>query len=200
MQLKISDGNSKMGKIPSVSLPAGKTCRNDCECNQKCYAKKISRLRKTVREAYESNYTLLRDHSEIYWREVEAAIMMSRFFRFHVSGDIPDRDYLMNIINVASYNKHCEILCFTKKYDIVNDVLSSGVEFPSNLHIIMSAWRGLEMDNPYDLPEAHVRYKDGTTTARDNAVLCKGNCSDCAITESGCWTLSKGEQVVFNEH
>ena len=52
MNVKISKGNSKLGAIPSVSLPAGKTCRNDCECSNKCYAKKLERLRKTVREAY----------------------------------------------------------------------------------------------------------------------------------------------------
>ena len=59
MNVKISKGNSKLGAIPSVSLPAGKTCRNDCECSNKCYAKKLERLRKTVREAYQHNYDLL---------------------------------------------------------------------------------------------------------------------------------------------
>lgn len=33
MNIKISNGNSKMGAIPSVSLPAGVTCRQDCECS-----------------------------------------------------------------------------------------------------------------------------------------------------------------------
>ena len=37
--IKISPGNSKMGAIPSVSLPAIKTCR-DCKCKEKCYAAK----------------------------------------------------------------------------------------------------------------------------------------------------------------
>ena len=60
MEVKISSGNSKLGKIPSVSLPAGATCRSDCECSRKCYAKKLERLRKTVREAYQHNYDLLK--------------------------------------------------------------------------------------------------------------------------------------------
>lgn len=79
MNVKISKGNSKLGAIPSVSLPAGKTCRNDCECSNKCYAKKLERLRKTVREAYQHNYDLLNNKPDVYWREVEASIMMSRF-------------------------------------------------------------------------------------------------------------------------
>lgn len=27
-----------------------------------------------------------------------------------------------------------------------------------------------------------------------------GNCSQCAITGDGCWTLKHGEQIIFNEH
>ena len=101
MNVKVSRGNSKMGEIPSVSLPAGITCRGDCECNQKCYAKRLERLRKNVHQAYEYNYKLLNDSPDIFWREVEASIMMSRFFRFHVSGDIPNDDYLHKMIEIA---------------------------------------------------------------------------------------------------
>lgn len=200
MNIKVSSGNAKLGSIPSISLPAGTTCRADCECQKKCYAKKLERLRKTVRDAYKHNYDLLNHDSDTYWREVEASIMMSRFFRFHVSGDIPDSVYFAHMIDVAERNKHCEILCFTKKFDIVNQHLDMGGTIPSNLHIIFSGWKGLTMDNPYLLPEAHVRYRDGYTTASDNAKECGGNCTECAITDGGCWTLKSGEQVVFNEH
>lgn len=199
MEVKISSGNSKLGKIPSVSLPAGITCRNDCECSKKCYAKKLERLRRTVREAYQHNYDLLKNKPDVYWREVEASIMMSRFFRFHVSGDIPDEEYLIHMIEVAARNQHCEILCFTKKYEIVNKILLS-YTIPANLHLILSGWVGFKMENPFNLPEAHVRYRDGTTTAKEDAVECAGNCTECAITDGGCWSLQNGEQVVFNEH
>lgn len=56
------------------------------------------------------------------------------------------------------------------------------------------------MDNKFNYPEAHVRYKDGSTTARADAKECGGNCTECARTDEGCWTLKRGEQVVFNEH
>ena len=199
MTVKISTGNSKLGKIPSISLPTSATCRNDCECCTKCYAKRLERLRPAVREAYQHNLQVLRCLPDTYWREVEASIMMSRFFRFHVAGDIPDFEYLVRMVNIARRNQHCQILCFTKKYDIVNRYLDE-YGFPDNLHIILSAWRGLQMDNPHHLPEAHVRYKDGTTTASDSAKECGGNCTECAITEGGCWILGHGDQVVFNEH
>lgn len=126
--------------------------------------------------------------------------MMSRFFRFHVSGDIVDDDYFKRMVEIAGRNQHCDILCFTKKYGIINRFLYSGYTIPKNLHIIFSGWKGLEMVNPFHLPEAHVRYKDGTTTARPDAKFCGGNCTACAITDSGCWSLENGEQVVFKEH
>lgn len=200
MNIKISPGNTKLGAIPSVSLPAGLTCRKDCPCYNKCYARKLERLRKNVRESYITNYRVLESDPDTYWREVEASVMMSRFFRFHVSGDIPSVDYLVRMVGVAERNPHCEILCFTKRYEFINEFLRSDGFFPANLHIILSAWRGLKMDNPYGLPEAHVLYRDGTTTASPNAKICTGNCAECARTDGGCWSLRKGEQVVFHEH
>lgn len=200
MNVKISNGNAKMGAIPSVSLPAGVTCRSDCECSKKCYAKRLERMRPSVRQAYKHNYDLLNSDPNTYWREVEASIMMSRFFRFHVSGDIPDATYFEHMVDIARTNTHCEILCFTKKYDIVNSHINIIGKLPKNLHIIFSGWHDIEMVNPYNLPEAHVRYRDGSTTAREDAKSCGGNCTECAITDGGCWTAKHGEQVVFNEH
>ncbi len=90
--LSISRGNSKMGGIQSVSLPSGTTCRV-CGCHSKCYARRMERLRPNVSNAYQRNLQVLQSDPNTYWREVEAAIMLSRYFRFHVSGDIPDSDY-----------------------------------------------------------------------------------------------------------
>ena len=202
MYVTISKGNSKMGAIASVSLPPDLTCREDCTCKKKCYARKIERIRRNVRDSYTKNYTILAEHPEQFWREVEAAIMASRFFRFHVAGDIPDTDYFLHMVDIAVRNKHCEILCFTKKYDIINRFIKKYKRhcIPQNLHVIYSAWPGMEMENPYNMPEAHVMFKGGVTTAKADAIPCNGNCFECAITDSGCWVLEDGDQVVFNEH
>ena len=219
--VKISGGNSKMGNIPSVSLPSVITCRQ-CACQEKCYARRLERLRPAVRNAYQHNLDVLNSDPETYWREVEASVMMSRFFRFHVSGDIPSAEYFAKMVEVAKRNQHCEILCFTKKFDIVNNYINrayldsiAGTSIhpqlcnmwmiaeqfiPKNLHIVFSGWKDLQMFNPYMFPEAHVKYRDGSTTAREDAVSCGGNCTECAVTDCGCWTLQRGQQVVFNEH
>lgn len=199
MRVSISRGNEKLGSIQSVSLPSGVTCI-ECGCRKKCYAKRIEQRRKSVRDAYRNNLTVLNEDPDTYWREVEAAIMLSRYFRFHVSGDIPSPDYFERMVDIAKRNTHCEILCFTKKYEIVNDYITAKGMLPKNLHIIMSGWEGLNMVNPHNLPEAHVRYKNGTTTASAEAKECSGNCTECALTDVGCWSLKHGEQIIFNEH
>lgn len=199
MHVNISRGNSKMGAIPSVSLPSVVTCR-PCDCVKKCYARRIERIRPSVLAAYKNNLKLLHENPDTYWREVEAAVMLSQYFRFHVSGDIPDYPYFERMVEVAKRNPHCQILCFTKQYDIVSSYIAWLGALPPNLHVVLSAWTGLAMHNPFDLPEAHVRYRDGTTTARPDALECGGNCTECAITDGGCWVLKKGEQVIFNEH
>ena len=113
MNVSISKGNEKLGSIQSVSLPSVLTCRK-CDCSKKCYARRIERRRPSVEVAYKNNLLILQTKPDVYWREVEAAIMLSRFFRFHVSGDIPDATYLCHMVDVAQRNEHCEILCFTK--------------------------------------------------------------------------------------
>lgn len=198
--VKFSPGNSKMGAVPSVSLPSHATCRV-CDCWHKCYANKLERLRPRVMKAYQHNLDILRRDKETFWREVDGQIKMSTFFRFHVSGDIPDMDYLDRMVKVAIDNPHCQILCFTKRYEFVNAyVETKGMIIPINLHLVFSGWPGLEMKNPFHFPEAHVLFRNGTTTARAGAKVCGGNCTECAITDSGCWVLKHGEQVVFHEH
>ena len=198
--VSISRGNSKMGKIQSVSTPACSTCRPVAPCYKKCYARRMAARRDNTANAYKRNLRILLNDPEQYWREVEAAIMLSRFFRFHVSGDIPNGEYFSRMIDVAKRNPHCEILCFTKQYEIVNAELDKGTKLPENLHILFSAWPGLEMPNPYELPEAHIIFRNGTTTASDGAKWCGGNCSDCAKTGCGCWTVHEGEQILLSEH
>ena len=197
----ISKGNSKMGAIPSVSLPPIKSCSPEAckHCGKKCYALRMARFHKSVGDSYNRNLDILLKNPGQYWREVEAAIMGNRFFRFHVAGDIWNYDYFVKVCEIAKRNKHCKILMFTKKYDIVNKYLETK-KIPSNLIVIFSAWQGMTTNNINNLPESHVIYRDGTTTAKDGAIYCSGNCFECAINNGGCWSLKKGQQVIFKEH
>ena len=113
--ISISTGNKKMGQIPSVSLPPVVTCKNCSTCAKKCYAAKLCRIYKTVREAYDRNLEILKEDRDSYFFQVKAAAITSRYFRFHVSGDIIDADYLDRMVKLARELKGTEFLAFTKK-------------------------------------------------------------------------------------
>lgn len=168
-KVTISGRNGKMGEVPSVSLPSYVTCVF-CGCWKKCYAVRLEKFRKTFRDANARNLKILLENPEKFWKQVKEAVRKSRFFRFHVSGDIPNYEYFCKMIETAHENSHCDILCFTKKYAIVNRWIDEhgriAEALPKNLHMVFSGWPGLKMENPYHLPEAHVRFKDGYCEAR----------------------------------
>ena len=191
-----------MGAIQSISFPPIKTCNPAAvkHCGKNCYACKICRYSKEARAAYQHNLDVLENDPDTFFDDMDKTLKVNRFFRFNVSGDIPSPEYFTRMVETVKNNKHCECLIFTKKWDIVNDYIKNGGKLPKNLHCIFSGWKGLIIPNPYNLPEAHVIFKNGETTARDGAKYCSGNCFECALNNGGCWSLKKGEQVLFREH
>lgn len=201
-RVKFSNGNKKMGAIPSVSLPAVQTCRKGCACAKYCYALRMEKFRKNVHDSYISNYNLYTENREKYWADINAKLFASRFFRFHVSGDIPDMEYCKDMFRVAEKNSHCQTLVFTKQYEIVNAVVSEQGMPSENLHILFSAEREIKMENPYNFPTANILFPDGSTTAEnlETAVYCSGNCFDCFCETKGCMGLKAGEELLLNKH
>lgn len=200
-KVSISAGNSKMGTIPSVSLPPVKTCPAGCPCAKKCYALKLCRIRKNVREAYERNLNIYRNDPKSYELQVKSAASMTRFFRWHVSGDIPDMDYLKMMARVARELPGTKFLCFTKQYSLVNDFLYCE-DKPRNLQIIFSLWDSewnVKVHNPHDLPMSAVIFKDNPGNV-EYTKICGGNCTECACAGIGCWELKPGETIAFYEH
>lgn len=181
-KVSISTGNKKMGAIPSVSLPPVVTCHNCETCAKKCYAVKLMRIYKSVKKAYYNNLDILNNDRNAYFLQVKASAMTTRFFRFHVSGDIVDIDYLDRMVKLARDCKKTEFLAFTKNYDDVNNYFTNHRK-PKNLHLF---------------PTASVILKGQTPNPSHK--ICGGNCSACACQGVGCWELKKGETIAFYEH
>lgn len=197
-QISISHGNSKMGAIPSVSLPACTTCNPNAPCFKKCYAAKLERIYKNTRNAYARNLDILQTEPAHYWLQVKAAAMCTRYFRYHVSGDIPNGHYLKMMIKTAQELPNTIFLAFTKQFPIVNDYLNDGGTIPENLKIIFSNWSAWKCENPHGLPTSEVIFK-GSEPAQDWKI-CGGNCAECACRGVGCWELKNGETIAFYEH
>lgn len=197
----ISKGVTKLGTdIPSVSLPPVLSCRPDAPCFKKCYARR-------GRFAFPHNKSLLQMNLDIwnedpvqFERDVIIAAFHSRFFRWHSAGDIPDAKYLNMMVSVAEKLPDTKFLCFSKKYEIINDYLDTYSAFPKNLSIVLSAWGDFRPDNPHNLPMAYVRFKCGQTDIPPSAFQCSKYCGDCVMSGCSCWDLQIGQSVCFNEH
>ena len=197
-QISISRGNTKMGAIPSVSLPACVTCNPSAPCFKKCYARRLAARRATVRDAYQRNLDILSTDPAAYWLQVKAAAITTRFFRYHVSGDIPNIDYLYNMVKIAEELPHTNFLAFTKQYTIVNEFLNAGYKIPQNLKILFSNWGAWKCENPHNVPVCEIVLK-GSEPAQDWKI-CGGNCTECACRGVGCWELKNGETIAIYEH
>ena len=198
--VSISKGNVKMGSVPSVSLLPFLTCPDVCKgtCGKICYAAKMANLRTSVLKSYARNTALLMLKPDLYWKGIEYAVMGSRFFRFHVSGDIPRKDYFEKVVEISRNNQHCQILIFTKRFSIVNEWISENGDLPENLHVLFSGWENLTPDNPHNLPETNVYGKK--EMPNDAWLLCGGNCFECGCRGVGCWQARKGDIIAFQKH
>lgn len=198
LNVSISKGNSKMGAIPSVSLPPVTTCNPNAPCFRLCYATRIARRYKESKNAYQRNLDILNNDPNKYWLQVKAAASMVRFFRYHVAGDIPDITYFKNMVQIANDLPGTNFLAFTKQYDIVNLFLANGGTIPNNLKIIFSNWGDWKCSNPFNLPVCEIILK-GSQPSEDWKI-CGGNCTECACRGIGCWELKQGETIAIYQH
>lgn len=199
--MKITNGNSKLSaSIPSINLPAGITCRPDAPCCKGCYAKHGNFLYKNIQQCYWENLEHYRNNPKDYFNDIikqlKQPLVIYKYVRWHSSGDIVDANYFEGMVKVANKCKKINFLCFTKKYEIVNDWIRANGNLPKNLHIVFSGWdETWHFDNPYNLPVAWVRFKNDT---RDFSASqkCNGKCYECVK----CWKLKQGDSVVFDKH
>ena len=201
LRVRVSNANGKMGAVSSVSSLPFLTCPAVCAgtCGIKCYAAKLANLRPSVLKSYAINTALALLRPDLYWSGIDYALKGVRYFRFHVSGDIINADYFQHMIDAARNNAHCEILVFTKRYNVVNAWIDSNGELPANLHILFSGWDNLAPVNPHSLPETNV-ITPSMDTIPDDWKMCGGNCFNCACRGVGCWQAQKGDTIAFKLH
>ena len=196
--ITISAGNKKMGAIPSISLPACTTCNPEAPCFKDCYAVKIARIYKSARDSYDHNLDILNSDWDSYWDQVRRAVSMTKYFRFHVSGDIPNAAYFKEMVITARQNTNTNILVFTKQYDIVNNYIDVFGNLPENLKVIFSNWGAWKCNNPHGLPVCEVIFKGHKV--EDQWKICGGNCTECACAGIGCWELKNNETIAIYKH
>lgn len=193
-KLKISLGNSKLGRIPNLSLPPIVSCRPDALCKIDCYAVKFYRMYPNVRAAWEANLHLLLNEPDQFYHDLALFLALERppRFRMHVAGDFVDEAHFRNACEVISAYSETKVLVFTKRYALPFHVA------PENMQIILSTWPGM------DLPQTRIAlpwaWLDGDDRFDSSLIhiRCSGGCVDCGYQ---CWdAVSADLPVVFKKH
>ena len=202
MRVKISTTNSKLGLIPSVNLPPIESCRKDCPCSGDCYALKGRYRFKNVKETHKRNLQAYLDDPKQYfddiYRAINNGIIVYSYFRWHASGDIVDKNYLIGMFDLARRLPTTSFLAFTKKFELVNEYVATN-DIPANLNIVFSAWdKDFKLDNPHNFPVAYIKFPDEerNTAIPLDAIECSGDCTHCLR----CWDICRGQSVVFHKH
>jgi hypothetical protein len=197
---KVSKGNSKLGRIYNINLPAITSCASDAPCKKSCYANKGTFKYKNVRECYQRNLaTFLNTPSQA---ELDILLqlphvdsnLVTLYCRIHTSGDFYNLDYLKMIVNICNKRPYIKFMAFTKKYELINNFIDNGGVVPDNLTIIFSHWEGYNMPNKHLFPCAYV--KEFTNVNLDSSFECAGLCEICYK----CWMLKSNESVYFHKH
>ena len=197
MKLTISVGNSKIGQVPNISLPPGESCVKGVPClTDGCYAMKSYRMYPNVRTAWNGNLELWQEAPQEFEKRLIESLggLYTSRFRWHVGGDIPDQAYLDMMIRVANhFSSPLSFLVFTKRYHLDYS------KVPLNLHVVLSAWPGLDMPERIDSKTPIAWLSSDLRRSVDQChIQCPGSCSECDYT---CWVgLDSGMDVVFNKH
>ena len=201
-KVTVSRGNSKIGKMLSVSLTPITTCRVDAPCFKDCYARKHAyTLYPQVRKAWDGNLKAYRDRPDWYFHQIYLSIKRAKSYkacRWCVGGDIPDFDYLLGMVTIAEAFPEMLFVCFTKKYDLVEQYETSA-RFPKNLSMIVSAWPGLPLPKGIEKHRPIAWMRDPKAPDKripKTAVECPGRCDTCLL----CHKMKAGQSVVFERH
>jgi hypothetical protein len=183
IQLHISKGNSKIGGVPSISFPPHVTCAPGVPCRKLCYAYRLSRIRKSVQAAWNRNLVLWNEDKKGFERQLTVFLetTLSRYFRWFVAGDIPDKAFLALMARAAFAFPEIKFMAYTKRWREWRQV-----GWPSqlrNLVVRHSLWPAEGWDAPRDgLPFSAMIPKGADIIP--GTVECPGECGPCGYK---CW-------------
>lgn len=170
----LQPGNSKTGRnCWTSSLISGADCHNCNACIMECYDLLNVCFQPAVQNDRARNSAIHKVDIKRYWSDVDEEIKAKHVteLRINVGGDLAYEDFNY-VRDLGINNRECDILFFTKTYDDLNRYISENIDkypdnygFPDNIKLFMSRWKGVPCDNPYGIPESHVLYADGSTTA-----------------------------------
>lgn len=192
MKLFISEGNTKLGKIPNLSLPPGLTCPKNVPCRKTCYARRIYQRLEAVHAKWLGNLELWRTDPNTYMEDLNLWLELHTppVFRIHVSGDFPGQRYLDHLCTVIAKHPDTKFLAFTKRHNL------DFTRVPDNFRILLSMWNNWGDENQAGPKAWYLDPDDPDPRIPDSAYPCSGSCDSCFK----CWNLKDHESVVLKKH
>jgi hypothetical protein len=194
MKLTISEGNSKIGRVPNVSMTPIVTCRSVVPCHKECYAMKSYRMYPNVRTAWDGNYQYYMADPQGFFRDFILYLVEHnpQRFRMFVGGDVPDKMFFAMLCEAVTPYPGTSFLMFTKRYDLPFEMA------PDNLKVVLSTWPGLEL--PDRLNEMPIAWQadDLRRPVNEPFISCPGACDACGHQ---CWSAASPDlHIVFTRH
>ena len=184
--IRLSEGNSKIGKTWNHSKVPVETCPKDVPCHKECYARKSYQQYEAVREAWNVNTASIRLDETGWFRALHRLLgsIQPAYYRGHVAGDFESQSEVNAWCGIAILHPETRFLFFTKRkeFDYSN--------LPVNLIVRASQWGDYEWGD--DLPKAHFgKADDAFKCNADNGFTC----DKCRF----CWEYPR-KDVWFPSH
>jgi len=195
MKLSISPGNNKLGRTPNISLPPHTTCELDAPCRKDCYANNHAyKLYETTRAAWDRNLLIWEHNPEDYETQLRDYLSGrffkdgTRYFRWHVGGDMPDKAYAEMVDRIAEVFPETQFLIYTRRNWLDKPANKA---FPRNLQVFRSQWIGETVDTT---ERKFIVLAKGESVTMD-AFICPGQCEGCRE----CWMMHR-HPIYIHKH
>lgn len=184
----LSNGNPKVGKIPTFNIPSKLTCIGcTAECLKHCYAKKAEQRWTQVMPSRMANWAATESDWFVTEMVAEISRRKSEYIRIHESGDFYSQAYLNKWIQIATAIPTKKFLAFTKSYQL------DFSQVPKNLKLIYSVMP----DTKFMAAGIKSRaYAGDCKTGGERVLECFGKCDVCGM----CWGIPDDMSVHFKMH
>lgn len=203
--ISISMENTKIGKIPSFSLPALDSCPGKTTwCEKACYAAKIERVYRCAKKAYDLNFELVKGTDFVATINEELTKLVKKgitTFRLHVSGDFYDVRYIYNWLKIVKANPTITFFGYTHSWSVLNLLPHLGIlRAQPNVILFASTDESTVGNPPKNWRIAHAG--DSSTNPHPKMIKCLeqiGKVKDCAACKI-CFNHASTINIQFKVH
>jgi len=147
---------------------------------ERCYAstmeKRFNSLRSNIKDNFDILTTQLLEPKQL-------PLLLDRVFRLHSLGELENAIHFKNYIMLAHINPYTRFTLWTKRNDIVSEVLKTET-LPNNLSLIFSNAKvnSKDIKVPQHFTKVFTNYtKQGS---KDVVINCSNKCKDCMLCYS----------------